>query len=403
MKRFVQLLMGLIWIGSWGFSGDVASIKNGLRPSGKAMTMVFTEDLVIGPETDDENMIWPALDTSLDVDTRGHIFVCDTAENRVIEFDKDGKFVRLVGKKGAGPGEYQGLKTFQILQDGTAIAFENLQVVSIMNHYDKEMAFVDKTNHQSMELIPTSAVFSPDGNLIYSVVASVDMEARTTTVKFAVLDKDLNMKKDLLNFQSPLFDPSRVSDSDYWAEYLSNNMKKTSKGLIGFAAFGQDGLVYTATAQKYEVHKLNAQLEPVLSIEKEYEPIPMTAEEIKAVVDPIEEMVKGRLPPQLQSVITSQTIKKAVELAEFPAIKNPIGGLKLTDEGVLLVIHDANMSTDKALVDMFSPEGNYIGSFKFNLFGTMRMVFKKGYAYTIEERDDENHLVRYKYEIKPAA
>jgi len=110
-------------------------------------------------------------------------------------------------------------------------------------------------------------------------------------------------------------------------------------------------------------------------------------------------MVASQLPPQLQQIITPQTIKKAVEIAEFPAIKNPVAGLKYSSLGHILVIHDANMETKIAKVDIFSTQGVYLGSFEHDTFGVMRMTIKNDHVYTIEERDEENHLVRYKVEV----
>ena len=42
--------------------------------------IVFHEELRFGSVEDDFHYIWPSLETSLDVDERGHIFVVDVSE-----------------------------------------------------------------------------------------------------------------------------------------------------------------------------------------------------------------------------------------------------------------------------------------------------------------------------------
>ena len=379
---------------------DLKTVSNAMEPAGKAVTFELVEDLVVAPDPGNEMTIWPSIASTVDADAEGNMFVCDTGGNRILEFDKEGKFIKVVGQQGSGPGEFQALKSFQILSDGTGIAFENLQVVSTRSFFDKDMKYVDKKSHQSMENIISSAFFSPDGQWSYSITSSLNMQERKIVNKFAVLDADFNIKLDIMGFDSFMPDPSQFGSSDYWAKYIGNNMKQVSKGLIGFAAFDDKGNVYTAKGDQYEITKYNSKLEPQFKFSRKYKPIPMTEEEIKAIVEPIYDSVMTQMPPQIQSIITENTIKKAVEFAEFPAVKNPIAGLKSTPEGYLLVIHDTSMSTKRAIVDIFSSEGQFLGSFTHDTLGTNRMVFKNGYAYTLENRDDENHLVRYKVNKK---
>ncbi len=44
--------------------------------------------------------------TFLTVDARGHLFVADTLNSRVQEFDADGKFVQVIGKRGTAWGQF---------------------------------------------------------------------------------------------------------------------------------------------------------------------------------------------------------------------------------------------------------------------------------------------------------
>ncbi|PIE90768.1 MAG: hypothetical protein CR997_03850 [Acidobacteria bacterium] len=382
------------------FAGEVQTVNNGKTVSGKTETLEFVEDLVIGPETEEDHLIWASFLTTVDADSKGNMFVCDPGENRVVEFDSEGKFVRSIGRKGEGPGEFLNLKSFQVLDNGTAIAFEQAQILTTLNYYDKALDYRDKKVHQSFELIPTTALFSRNGEWISSTVASVNMTTQMTAIHYAILNQDLEIKKDLIVYETPNFNPQRLMESEYWSEYLAGNMKQTSKGLLAFVAFGKDGSVYTAKADRYEIQKLDSKLNPVQVIKKAYDPIPMTKEQIDAMVEPISERILGNLPAQLQSVVTEKTIAKAVKMAEFPPVHFPISHLLALENGYLLVLHEVDMVKDIAKVDIFNPAGVYVGSCEHGFNSLTKMVFKNGYAYTIENRDDDNTLVRYKINIK---
>lgn len=53
------------------------------------------------------------------VDQSGNVWTADTANNRVVEYDKNGSFVRQVGTAGAGPGQFNGPRGIAIAPDGT--------------------------------------------------------------------------------------------------------------------------------------------------------------------------------------------------------------------------------------------------------------------------------------------
>jgi hypothetical protein len=166
--------------------------------------------------------------------------------------------------------------------------------------------------------------------------------------------------------------------------------------------FDSQNNIYTATAQQYQVTKWDPELQKLLVLEKKYKPIPLTEEEIEAIVDPALEGVRAAVPGPLQQIITENVIKKAVELAEFPPAKNAVNGLKVLDDQTILVIHDANLVTGMASMDIFNKNGRFLGSVDHDFFGINRMVFKNGYGYTIETNDEEeNELIRYRYKLVP--
>ncbi|HEU0015948.1 MAG TPA: 6-bladed beta-propeller [Longimicrobium sp.] len=65
-----------------------------------------------------------ALIGGLDVDSRGRIFVADLAAPEVTVLAPDGRLERTVGRRGSGPGEFQGISSVQVLPDDSLLVFD---------------------------------------------------------------------------------------------------------------------------------------------------------------------------------------------------------------------------------------------------------------------------------------
>jgi hypothetical protein len=64
-------------------------------------------------DTEDENL---AFNTPGDIveDGQGNIYIADAANYRLQKFDKDGKFLASLGRKGQGPGEFSSLRSLNV-------------------------------------------------------------------------------------------------------------------------------------------------------------------------------------------------------------------------------------------------------------------------------------------------
>jgi len=87
----------------------VPAIKNGKDPMprpGVPSRMRIVEDLRVGgPGGPDDSLLGDA--RSVAVDNAGRIFVLDYKRKVIVAFDADGRFERLIGRPGQGPGELQ--------------------------------------------------------------------------------------------------------------------------------------------------------------------------------------------------------------------------------------------------------------------------------------------------------
>jgi len=93
------------WKGTIEEEDGIKIIKNPKEPLFGEITFELEEDLTIGNKEDENYMFYRVRD--IEVDKQGNIFVADMSNQRIQKFDKYGKYVRTIGRKGQGPGEFE--------------------------------------------------------------------------------------------------------------------------------------------------------------------------------------------------------------------------------------------------------------------------------------------------------
>ena len=94
----------LIWKGTVEERDGVTIVSNPKEPIYPDDVFYLTEDLVIGrPEGLDEYMF--SRISSIDVDNEENIYIADLREAHIKVYDRQGQFLRTIGRKGQGPGE----------------------------------------------------------------------------------------------------------------------------------------------------------------------------------------------------------------------------------------------------------------------------------------------------------
>ena len=78
-------------------------------------------------DTDDENL---AFDSPLDmaVGEGGAIYVLDTGNQRIQVFGSDGRYLRTIGRRGQGPGEFQSPSSITLDHQGNIYVLDDAQM-----------------------------------------------------------------------------------------------------------------------------------------------------------------------------------------------------------------------------------------------------------------------------------
>ena len=387
-------------------------VHNQARPKGQAMTMSFEEELRIGPKSGEDHHIWSSASVAPDANASGDIFVTDPGGNRIVQFDKDGKFKRIIGGQGEGPGEFQILSSFKVLDDQTGIAFDNMQVSVIFSKFSPEMKFLDRTARSSSGMVIQSAIFSGDAAHVGSYYMIPNPDGTTIRAYTGILSTT-DFKPIVVLSETTLdrFNQAKVESPSWWIDYSAKWFSMVASGL-GVFAYGPENTLYTAVSTKYEITRWRADGKKDLVVSRDYKPIPRDMGEAEALVNPIRDEILSVLPPVLHPYMTDNVVRKALEKAELPLVKQPVFWIVPMEDKGFLVIHDYDAVSGKSRADLFNAEGKFLGQaglppIKVNFFGSVfgnntKMVFKNQRAYVIEEGEEGVELVRYRYKLEPA-
>jgi hypothetical protein len=114
----------------------VKTIDNPLRPLYGDLSFDLEEVWTLGKEKKPEDLFASVFD--LQVDGRGNVFVSDLKDNRVKEFDAVGNYVRDIGRRGQGPGEFQGARNLAVEDSSGDVYLTDLLKV---HRYDRNGVF----------------------------------------------------------------------------------------------------------------------------------------------------------------------------------------------------------------------------------------------------------------------
>ncbi|MBL7084321.1 MAG: 6-bladed beta-propeller [Candidatus Aminicenantes bacterium] len=131
------------WKGKIDIENGIKIINNPKEPLYGEIKFELEEDLSIGNE-DDENYLFYGVG-DIQVDEGGNIYVLDSRNHRLQVFDKNGNYLRTIGKKGQGPGEFN-VPTHLQLDDETGNIFVTDRSRTIVI-FEKEGKYIDKDIH----------------------------------------------------------------------------------------------------------------------------------------------------------------------------------------------------------------------------------------------------------------
>jgi hypothetical protein len=335
-------------------------------------TVVFEEDLSIGGEDDEGNIILFRPMRFL-VDQNENIYITDSQDQVIKVFDPDGRYMRTIGAKGEGPGEFSFISYQTFLPDGRLLVMDSRSIrISLFNSSGEFLV-----SHQWKKQLGMLQ-FATDSSCI---VAEYFFEGDNP-----IEDRRLYIKE--YDF--------RGNEIRSFGEFIPPEMKIHVEKNIAFgistphspqSIFASDQkrqCLYHCLNDKYNIEVFDKDGQVFKKMDRPYEPIPFTskdAEEFRARYE------NGR------------HTKKFAKAMAMPKIKTITPRMLVDDLGNLWVqTHEQKEEEDRDFTayDIFNADGYYEANIWIDKSPSLLM---KGKMYRMETDEETGYRFLKRYRV----
>lgn len=312
--------------------GGVEYVHNPATPLQPDITVEFKEELSFGGE---EGPREGALSRprSILVDENDLIYVSDYQDAMIKLFDPQGKFVRAIGRKGQGPGEFQGISAMKFLPDGRLLVFDiQSRRTSLFDRTGDYVGGHPWRNSHFELLLTDESGYLADEN-IYGE------ERKLFVKKFDFEGKEL----------------------ENWGEFTPIGMKIQTRGEMTisitipntpqsiFAVDPARKRLYHCHNDTYAVEVYDGPGRLVRKFDRPYEPVPFTKKDAEDYYAGFDRR-------------NNKVISEIAREVELPKVKTVADDMFVDDRGNLWVATnelDARSKPPRRAYDIFNPEGRY--------------------------------------------
>lgn len=343
------------WKGKIEIEDGVEVINNPNEPIYDADVFGLVEELSIGEAEGRKDYMF-SLIVSIDVDEKGNIYVLDIKERHIKVFDLDGRFIRIIGRMGQGPGELQNPYTVQITARNEVVIWDPLP----------QRLLYFSLNGEYKKSVSTAKLFNPpvlnyEGNIVSLV--KID-DAENPKYELQKLDLELNPLTFYTSYQRPDF---------------MRDVFPSFRLILQWAITNKNEIVCGYIDEGYNIKIFSPEGKIIRNIVKDYTPVKIPEEVIKRVT-------KRQQPP-----------------GHFYSIPKFYSAFRwiIVDEDNRMFVCTFERSKDKVerYYDVFSPEGKFIAKIplEHEIIMGIPIIFKGGNLYLIQaDEDGYQYVKRYK-------
>jgi len=335
------------WRGTIEEINGVTVVKNPKEPIHAEDIFSLEEELSIGEVEGREEYMFTGI-RSIVVDDAGRIFVLDRREPYVRVFDQNGTYIRTIGKRGQGPGEFTMPLSISITRQNELVVDD---FRSRLAFFSLEGEF--KKNLQVATIGLLRIDIDSEGNLYGINIVREEENPRYELKKF---DSDLNYLHSLGD--SPLPDQSGYNP---FMGILISQLDNNDQVIFGYP-------------ENYEIKIFDKEGNLKRKIIKDYDQVEITEEEIKEATE--------NTPPELK--------------VSIPKYHSAYDRFIADDEGrVFVMTHERVDEGEGYYYDVFDSEGKFIAKIPLKI---RPYIFKNQKLYTVEQ-DEEGYLFVKRYKI----
>ena len=344
------------WRGRIETREGVTVVHNPREPLYAEPVLILEEDLIIrGDETQEDQMFQDI--RTLDVDGEGNIYALDEQAGNIKVFDAGGRYVRTMGKKGQGPGEFGFPVAVLITPD---------QEVLVHDMGQRALKFLDREG-RFLRQISIADKFQFSGPRFLSggrLAGSHLVPAQDPLAVLKLFDEKLEPVQTLASL--PVTPPPALNF------FAMNSMTG-----LRWNKLTEEAIVWGDFLEpEYALFILDREGRHTRTIIREYDPIKISETEKRVLLD---KMFDGKPPPPQWDI-------------QMPDRFPPFSGISCDDEGrVYVKTHESFGQEGIESYDLFDARGRYAARLTLEV---PVMVLKHGYLYTIVEDDDGFRLIK---------
>lgn len=341
------------WKGSIEVIDGVTVVRNPEDPMHGEEIFSAYEDLTIGDNEKVDDYAFEVI-TTIRADDNGNIYVLDGKAQRVRVFDKNGKYLRNIGRQGQGPGEYASPSGLHIISKNEILVSSITRRLSFFSLSGK---FLRQINN-SPDPFPV-----PDSNGNFIVKTMNMSTGKSITTELMKLNSDFEL----------IFSIGKLEAESSLGQKKLNPFST----LLHYTVLPDDSIVWGIN-NDYQLTIVDPRGNLVRKIRKEFEPVRVTEEYKKNYLKGIDDLSRSR-------GITYKFPEN------YPVFRN----IRSDDQGRIFVETYENDKENNNFYDVFDAEGRYIVKIAMK---NKPVYWKKGKLYSIEE-DDEGFQVVKRYKI----
>jgi WD40 repeat protein len=318
-----------------------------VKPEKALRRLKFVEDLSIGgEEATGENLLYSPRD--IDADSSGNIYVLDSRDALIRRFDGNGDFVRPIGRKGQGPGEFERPACMEVAPGGTIVVADPTQM--------RLMTMAPNGDFIKMTLVKDwISEFSCGPNGV--IIAGYD-DSKSSEFRVGPLDLETGR---ITSF---------FSQATYWpARYQNKKVLYDFPYLVRWALSSTNKL-FVGAAVDYEISVMDLRGGLEFKFRKDHERV----------------HVQGEILKEISSMALSGP-NLYVKNPYYPVFES----LAIDERDRVWIQHYqpkwADLTNRETPYDVFSPEGIFLFEARVPGHVYSKLIFKNGFIYALKKTE----------------
>jgi len=363
------------------FANSYAEEDKSLAEIYKSGSVSFIPVQTIGEETMPKTVFFEGA-VAVVTDENENVYICDYKANNIKKFDKNGEFIKTIGRKGQGPGEFNMPFNIAVMSDKLFVYdMGNFRLCALK--LDGE--FIKSAGFQMDQGRPQLMRASPDGNLMIGLEKT----------NFRETDKPQDY---LINaYSAELKSSGSVYSQQIWHNKYLRHEGRLTNVIQPFAPLvywdvTPDGKIVIGKSDKYEIHIYTKDGEKTHTFVHTYKPVKVT--------DKDKDIFFGNVAYSSGGGVTKGAPDHIKKNTEFPKYKPAFRQILVDSEGnVLVCTYREERDEDLKYFDAFDPQGDFLGSVRINSdipFPFRAKIKNHSFWWIQSDEDGINKVVKYR-------